>query len=73
MYTPEGGEAEPEWVESERQQFSEFRDKNNDGKMDTEETLDWILPSDYDHAEAEAKHLLYESDANQVGGLTGYY
>lgn len=65
MYTSEGGE-EPDWVRGERQQFFEFRDKNHDGKMDKEETMDWILPSDYDHAEAEAKHLLHESDANQV-------
>ncbi|XP_054480992.1 calumenin-A [Anoplopoma fimbria] len=70
MINSEGGEDEPEWVESERQQFSEFRDKNKDGKMDKEETLDWILPLDYDHAEAEAKHLLHESDANQDGKLT---
>ncbi|XP_029282298.1 calumenin-A [Cottoperca gobio] len=70
MYTSEDGEDEPEWVATERQQFSEFRDKNNDGKMDKEETLDWILPSDYDHAEAEAKHLVHESDANQDGKLT---
>ncbi|KAJ4922744.1 hypothetical protein JOQ06_004147 [Pogonophryne albipinna] len=70
MFTSEDGEDEPDWVASERQQFSEFRDKNGDGKMDQEETLDWILPSDYDHAEAEAKHLLHESDANQDGKLT---
>ncbi|XP_059181972.1 calumenin-A-like [Centropristis striata] len=70
MFTSEDGEEEPEWVASERQQFAEFRDKNNDGKMDKEETLDWILPSDYDHAEAEAKHLLHESDSNQDGKLT---
>lgn len=69
MYTSEGGE-EPEWVKTERQQFFEFRDKNHDGKMDKEETMDWILPSDYDHAEAEAKHLLHESDANQDGRLS---
>uniref|UniRef100_A0A3Q1HAY2 Reticulocalbin-3 n=2 Tax=Anabas testudineus TaxID=64144 RepID=A0A3Q1HAY2_ANATE len=70
MYTAEEGKEEPEWVETERQQFSEFRDKNNDGKMDREETLDWILPSDYDHAEAESKHLLHESDVNKDGKLT---
>ncbi|KAM7378653.1 hypothetical protein PAMA_013526 [Pampus argenteus] len=70
MYTSEENEEEPEWVASERQQFSEFRDKNNDGKMDREETLNWILPADYDHAVAEAKHLLHESDANQDGKLT---
>ncbi|XP_041636452.1 calumenin-A [Cheilinus undulatus] len=70
MYQAEEGVEDPEWVESERQQFAEFRDKNKDGKMDKEETLDWILPSDYDHAEAEAKHLLHESDADQDGKLT---
>ncbi|MEQ2173020.1 hypothetical protein GOODEAATRI_027433, partial [Goodea atripinnis] len=63
----DNGAEEPEWVATERQQFSEFRDKNKDGKMDREETLDWILPADYDHAIAEAKHLLYESDTNKVG------
>ncbi|KAM6895215.1 calumenin-A [Xenentodon cancila] len=70
MYHAEDDEEEPEWVATERQQFTEFRDKNNDGKMDKEETLDWILPSDYDHAKAEAKHLLYESDADKDGKLT---
>lgn len=70
MYTSEDDEEEPEWVAIERQQFAEFRDKDNDGKMDKEETLDWILPSEYDHAEAEAKHLLHESDANKDGKLT---
>ncbi|XP_070710227.1 calumenin-A [Pempheris klunzingeri] len=70
MYTSEDEEEDPEWVATERQQFAEFRDKNKDGKMDKEETLDWILPSDYDHTEAEAKHLLHESDANQDGKLT---
>ncbi|XP_060885313.1 calumenin-A [Labrus mixtus] len=70
MYTAEEESEDPEWVESERQQFIEFRDKNKDGKMDKEETLDWILPSDYDHAEAEAKHLLHESDTNKDGKLS---
>uniref|UniRef100_A0A3Q3VWW4 EF-hand domain-containing protein n=1 Tax=Mola mola TaxID=94237 RepID=A0A3Q3VWW4_MOLML len=69
MYVSHGDE-EPEWVATERQQFAEFRDKNQDGKMDKEETLDWILPTDYDHAEAEAKHLLHESDADQDGKLS---
>ncbi|XP_038157431.1 calumenin-A-like isoform X2 [Cyprinodon tularosa] len=70
MFTAENGVEEPEWVATERQQFYEFRDKNKDGKMDREETLDWILPADYDHAVAEAKHLLYESDTNKDGKLT---
>ncbi|XP_061570163.1 calumenin-A [Cololabis saira] len=70
MFQPEDGEEEPEWVATERQQFAEFRDKNGDGKMDKEETLDWILPSDYDHAEAESKHLLFESDTDKDGKLS---
>ncbi|XP_017295982.1 calumenin-A isoform X2 [Kryptolebias marmoratus] len=70
MFTAEDGVEEPEWVAIERKQFSELRDRNKDGKMDKEETLDWILPSDYDHAVAEAKHLLFESDVNKDGKLT---
>lgn len=66
MYNHEDEMDEPEWVATEREQFSEFRDKNKDGKMDKDETMDWILPADYDHAEAEAKHLVYESDTNKV-------
>lgn len=70
MYNQDGDGSEPDWVKTERQQFTEFRDKNKDGKMDKEETRDWILPNDYDHAEAEAKHLVYESDADKDGRLT---
>ncbi|KAL0618061.1 Calumenin [Plecturocebus cupreus] len=70
MYSHDGNTDEPEWVKTEREQFVEFRDKNRDGKMDKEETKDWILPSDYDHAEAEARHLVYESDQNKDGKLT---
>uniref|UniRef100_A0A8C4UUB4 Calumenin n=2 Tax=Neoaves TaxID=3078114 RepID=A0A8C4UUB4_FALTI len=70
MYSHDGDADEPEWVKTEREQFVEFRDKNRDGRMDKEETKDWILPSDYDHAEAEARHLVYESDQNKDGKLT---
>lgn len=69
MYNQEGDATEPEWVKTEREQFTEFRDKNKDGKMDKDETRDWILPNDYDHAEAEAKHLVYESDTDKVRGV----
>lgn len=70
MYNQDGDGSEPDWVKTERTQFTDFRDKNKDGKMDKEETRDWILPSDYDHADAEAKHLVYESDADKDGRLT---
>lgn len=28
MYTPENQESEPDWVQTEKKQFSEFRDTN---------------------------------------------
>jgi len=61
---------EPDWVKEERNQFSSFRDKNNDGFMDREEVKDWIIPDDYNHAESEAKHLIHEADTNQVSDIT---
>ncbi|KAM6301742.1 calumenin-like [Podargus strigoides] len=70
MYSRDGDADEPEWVKTEREQFLEFRDKNQDGKMDKEETKDWILPSDYDHAKAEARHLVYKSDRDKDGKLS---
>ncbi len=57
---------EPDWVESERDQFHKHRDKNDDGKLDRKELGDWVLPADFDHADAEAKHLIYEADTNKV-------
>ncbi|XP_052065479.1 calumenin-like isoform X2 [Mytilus californianus] len=69
MWPNQDGE-EPEWVKSEREQFNTYRDKNSDGKMDHEEVKDWIIPPDYDHTDAEAKHLIYESDTNKDGKLS---
>lgn len=61
---------EPDWVRTEREQFGNYRDKNGDGKMDPSEVKHWILPPNYDHSEAEAKHLLHEADINEDGQLT---
>lgn len=70
MFAHEDGGPEPDWVKTERDQFSDFRDLNKDGKMDVDEIRHWILPQDYDHAQAEARHLLYESDVNKDHLLT---
>ena len=51
---------------SERDQFHQFRDKNHDGKLDSDEIKGWIIPEDYDHSSAEAKHLISSSDADKV-------
>ncbi|XP_035674454.1 calumenin-like [Branchiostoma floridae] len=69
MWTGDDKE-EPDWVKSEREQFGTFRDKNGDGKMDKDEVRDWIIPPDYDHADAESKHLIFESDVDKVQKLT---
>ncbi|RWS07593.1 calumenin-like protein [Dinothrombium tinctorium] len=67
MYAPDAtAEDVPEWVVRERQQFHDYRDKNKDGFMDRDEIREWIIPPDYDHSEAEAKHLILESDTDQV-------
>lgn len=66
MFGNEDNGPEPAWVKTERDQFSDFRDINKDGKMDQEEIRLWILPQDYDHAQAEARHLVYESDTDKV-------
>ncbi len=66
MFAHEDGGPEPEWVKTEREQFSDFRDLNKDGKMDQDEIRHWIMPQDYDHAQAEARHLVYESDQDKV-------
>lgn len=66
----EEGDEEPEWVRNERETFGKFRDKDQDGFMSNEEVRDWIIPNDFDHAEAEAKHLIYEADVDADEKLT---
>ncbi|XP_049291706.1 calumenin-B [Anopheles funestus] len=66
----EPDEEEPDWVKHERETFTNFRDKNKDGFMDNQEVKDWITPADFDHAEAEARHLIYEADSDADEKLT---
>ncbi|XP_001607801.2 calumenin [Nasonia vitripennis] len=70
MYKGEEGEEVPEWVKNEQEQFSTHRDKDGDGFMDNDEVKNWILPDDFDHAEAEARHLIYEADSDADHKLT---
>jgi len=65
MYSPEEGENEPDWVQTERKHFSEIRDENKDGYLDAAEVSQWILPGEIDHADNEAKHLILETDTNK--------
>lgn len=69
-YERDGKEEEPDWLVAEREQFNTHRDKNGDKKLDRKELGDWILPEDFDHAEAEARHLIYEADVNKDNVLS---
>jgi uncharacterized membrane-anchored protein len=69
QFEREEGADEPDWVKTEREHFNKHRDKNGDGSLDKEEISAWISPPDYDHAHAEAKHLIYEADTNKVRRL----
>lgn len=62
----ENADEEPDWVKNERKQFADFRDKNGDGKLDKTEVREWIIPENFDHARAEARHLIFESDRDKV-------
>lgn len=71
MYRPsEPNEDEPEWVLSEREAFSKHRDLDQDGYLTEAEIRQWIVPHDFDHAESEAKHLIFEADEDNDEKLT---
>lgn len=66
LYSPEPGEEEPAWVQTEREQFRDFRDLNKDGRLDASEVGHWVLPPAQDQPLVEANHLLQESDTDKV-------
>ncbi|KYN06652.1 PREDICTED: calumenin-B [Cyphomyrmex costatus] len=70
MYRGEEGEDEPEWVKNEKEQFSLYRDKDGDGFLNADEVKTWIIPAEFDHAEAESRHLIYEADTDADHKLT---
>lgn len=63
-------EEEPEWVTSEREAFNKFRDTDGDGFLNRDEVRQWVVPKDFDHAESEAQHLVFEADLDADKQLT---
>lgn len=59
-------EQEPDWIESERENFRAHRDLDHDGRLDRKEVERWLIPTDYDHIQAETAHLFHEADRNSV-------
>ncbi|KAM9780127.1 reticulocalbin-3 [Neosynchiropus ocellatus] len=70
MFTPEEGESEPDWVQTERKHFVEFRDVNKDGYLDGNEVGQWVLPGEVDHADNEVKHLIHDTDTDKDERMT---
>ncbi|CAH2092404.1 unnamed protein product [Euphydryas editha] len=50
--------------------FLRVWDTNKDGFMDEHEVKEWIAPPEFDHAEAEARHLVFEADSDADEKLT---
>ena len=57
---------EPDWVQAQRDDFTETRDKDKDGKLNKEEVGEWVMPTGYDAIESEAAHLMYHADKDKV-------
>jgi len=70
LWRPVEGESEPEWITSEREQFKQLRDRNQDGFLDSNEIRDWIIPEDLDLPQIEAHHLITTVDFNMDGLLS---
>jgi len=61
----EDGSKNTDWVENELQNFDEYLDKNHDGKLDSEEILQWVAPESSEQALEEAQHLMGTVDENK--------
>lgn len=56
----------PDWLETEREHFSKYRDRDEDGYLSKDEVSFMVAPPKYDPANAEAKHLIQEADTDEV-------
>lgn len=54
----------------EKDRFDNDYDKDQDGKLNKEEVLLWLVPNNNDIAEGEADHLIESSDINKDGKLS---
>lgn len=57
-------------VKQEEETFRMHRDRNHDGKLDTDEIGEWLMPTNYDAVEAETRHLFHNADLNEDGQLS---
>ncbi|XP_023585639.1 reticulocalbin-2, partial [Trichechus manatus latirostris] len=55
---------DPEWILVEKDRFVNDYDKDNDGRLDPQELLSWVVPNNEGIAQEEALHLIDEMDLN---------
>ncbi|XP_065268073.1 reticulocalbin-2 isoform X1 [Emys orbicularis] len=55
---------DPEWILVEKDRFVNDYDKDNDGKLNPQELLTWVVPNNQGIAQEEALHLIEEMDLN---------
>uniref|UniRef100_A0A8B9NYC3 Reticulocalbin-2 n=1 Tax=Apteryx owenii TaxID=8824 RepID=A0A8B9NYC3_APTOW len=55
---------DPEWILVEKDRFVNDYDKDNDGRLNPQELLSWIVPNNQGIAQEEALHLIEEMDLN---------
>ncbi|EZA61006.1 Reticulocalbin-2 [Ooceraea biroi] len=58
------------WLLSEKDKFDFDHDKNADGRLDSEEILSWLVPSNEDIADDEVDHLFAGSDDDHDNRLS---
>ena len=59
-----------DWEKSEIDHFYNVRDKNNDGKLDVKELVDWLHPKDYCAIRTDVENLFDEVDKDKDGFLS---
>lgn len=59
-----------EWLIIEKEKFDYGHDKNGDGKLDAEEVLSWLVPSNEEIANDEVNHLFAASDDDHDNKLS---
>jgi len=65
-----GRDQSVDWVRDEKQRFDVELDKDGDGRLNREEILSWMIPSNEDMADDEVKHLFAGADDDIDGSLT---
>uniref|UniRef100_A0A224XT31 Reticulocalbin-3 n=1 Tax=Panstrongylus lignarius TaxID=156445 RepID=A0A224XT31_9HEMI len=61
---------EKEWLLSEKDKFDNEFDKDKDGKLNANEILSWVVPSNSEIAEEEVNHLFVATDDNHDNTLS---